>query len=107
MTEDPVAASPQFVELEHALARERQTQFELRRQLLAADESLDRLSAHCAELEACRANVAQLIADGTRISAESGDPDALWALLAAISKQLARVPHRNGSADSPDPQALG
>ena len=83
-------ATQQFVELEHALARERQTQFELRRQLLAADETLDRLTAQCAELEACRDNVAMLIAEATRISTESEDPEALWALVAAISAMLAR-----------------
>lgn len=99
--------SQQFVELEHALARERQTQFELRRQLLAADESLDRLSAQCAELEACRSNVAQLIGDATRISAESGDPEALWALVAAIARLIARGAHRNGGSDAADSKVLG
>ena len=55
------------VELEHALARERQTQFELRRQLLAADETLDRLQAQCAELMASRDNVSRLVAEAARL----------------------------------------
>ena len=95
--------SDQFVELEHALARERQTQFELRRQLMAADETLDRLSAQFAEMEACRDNVAQLVAEATRISNESGDPEALWALVAAISGLLNNA--RTPGADNADPKA--
>lgn len=102
MTADGMAFSQRFVELEHALARERQTQFELRRQLLSADESLDRLSAQCAELEACRANVAQLIAEATRISADADDPEALWAVVAAISRILSGCAVKPAAYDQPE-----
>jgi len=102
----PESRASEFVELENALARERQTQFELRRQLLAADESLDRLAAQCAELEACRDNVSQLVADATRISSEAGDPEALWALVAAISGMLAKG-GRISNPDGADPLLLG
>jgi len=102
----PEGMASQFVELENALARERQTQFELRRQLLAADEALDRLAAQCSDLEACRDNVAQLVADATRISAEADDPEALWALIAAISGMLAKG-GRISNPDGADPLLLG
>ena len=102
-----MTGNQRLVELEHALARERQTQFELRRQLLAADETLNRLSAQYAELVACRDNVSLLVAEATWISAESGDPEALWALIAAISLQLSKGPHRNGNADGGNQEILG
>ena len=75
-------------ELENQLARERQMQFELRRQLLTADEALDQVTAQFQELETCRVAVAQLVNEATALSIESGESDALWALVARISNQL-------------------
>lgn len=89
-------------ELEHQLARERQTQFELRRQLLVADESLAQLTAQHGELESSRSSVVRLVSDATRISSESGDADALWALIAQISHLVSEgQPARLGPVPTP------
>ena len=105
MTEQQVELARRVAELEDQLARERRMQFELRRQLLVADESLAQLEAQRADLEASRASVLRLLTDATRISAESGDSDALWALIAQMSHLMSNGrPSRHSPTTTPRPE---
>ena len=74
--------------LEHALERERQTQFELRRQLLAADEALNRIAAQHAELEAWRTRLRVLYRAGRQLHFESGEPGEAQAFLQQVEALL-------------------
>ncbi len=63
-------------DLERELARERQTQFELRRQLLSADEALHRQALQLSELESWRRRLRAIFDHGRQVFRHPDHPDA-------------------------------
>jgi cell division septum initiation protein DivIVA len=91
-------------ELERALERERHTEFELRRQLLAADEAFSQLVAKLDAMRACRAHLARLL-DAGHPGAE--DPGSLRTMLDEMHRLL-NGPNRGaqsgGRRETPAPE---